>query len=463
MNALSDPARHQQHRADAAREQLGRCRAVDLTADTGFLRLGRARNHRHGPIEQRRQVARQYLGSDIHQQGVLAQPADTLQSQPVLQTLERLLDAPAPVIQSGQLGHRSHVFVQGRQQCPDTPAGADVAHQTSMHARGAVQLPNAGLLRIAGREPAPAFTQVTAQEAARSGPALGAVAADDEVNAALGQGLYRPGGRITPVQDQHIAPVQPIELVKEHLKLTLGLGTDGHMQHQIVARQEQAQGTLNRGGQGSGAQTGALGRSQDGTIGTDQTATLEQVQLALALNGIDQAVIERPQGGHMQLGAGLDQGAVRDHNADAVSALAGEESIEFALDAATAKAQQGRQQRGQRQLARAGEGVGMIGAAGQIGKGRAVQMIGESGQKRLCETTALRREVMLASKENQTKSTTYGLCRLEFGGLVTGQHSISCFCIFSAQLLQLHAMRPHQHDSSRFVPTKGFASPSPMP
>jgi hypothetical protein len=140
----------------------------------------------------------------------------------------------------------------------------------------------------------------------------------------------------------------------------------------------------------SGAHGRAPGGSEHGAIGTDQTAALEEVRVPLAFNGIDEAVIERPQGGHMQLGAGLGQGALRDRHAGAVGAHAGKEGVECALDAGTTKAQQGRQQRGQRQLARAGEGLGVIGAAGQIGKGRAVQVIREIAQDALCKTTVLR-------------------------------------------------------------------------
>ena len=416
MNALSDPAGHQQHRSDAAREQLARRCPVDLSSHA----LGRVRGHGHRPIEQSRQIVRQHLGGHIHQQSMLTQPADTLQPQPVLQTLERLLDAPAPVIQIGQLGYRCHVLAQRGHQDPGAPAGADVAHQTGMHARGPVQLPGAGLLHIAGREPAPApaVAVATAQEIARSAPTLCAVAANHKINATLGQQrLHQPGGRVTPVQNQHIAPAQPVQLVKEHLTLALGLGADGHVQHQIIARQVQTQGALHGGGQRAGAQTGALGGCQHGAVGTDQPTALEHVQLTLALNGIDQAIIERPQGGHVQPGAGLGQGAVRDQNAGAVSPQAGEEGVERALDAGTAKTQQGRQELGQRQLAAAGERVGVIGAACHLGKGRAVQVIAKVGQKRLCKITVLRQKSCQPQrkiKQNQQLTEYRGLSSVDW-------------------------------------------------
>ena len=92
MNALSDTAGKQQHGADAAREQFGCRGAVDLSAHASEC----ARGHRHRAIEQRRQVVGQHLGDHIHQQGMLTQPADTLQPQPVFEAFERLLDAQRP-------------------------------------------------------------------------------------------------------------------------------------------------------------------------------------------------------------------------------------------------------------------------------------------------------------------------------------------------------------------------------
>lgn len=74
----------------------------------------------------------------------------------------------------------------------------------------------------------------------------------------------------------------------------------------------------------------------------------------------------------------------------AVGAQAGEASVEFALHAGAAKAQQGAQEGGQRQLAGAGEGLGVIGAAGHLGKGRTVQVIGKIGQNVLRKITVLR-------------------------------------------------------------------------
>ena len=379
-------------------QMAGFKRIVDFVHAQGDARIGIQLGH-HLPGRHVIALVRQHLGQTpghlgghIHQQRMLAQPAHTLQPQPVLQALEGLLDAPAPVIQVGQLSHRCHVLGQGGQQHSCAPTGADVAYQTGMHARGPVQLPGLRLLRIARPQPAPALAVAAAQELARSAPAVSTVAADDKVDATLEQRLHQPGGRVAPIQDQHIAPAQPIELVKKHLALALGLGADGHVKHQIIARQVQAQGALNRGGQRAGAQAGALGRREYRAIGANQPTALEEMQLALSLYAAEQTLIECPQGRHMQPGTGLGQGAVRDQNIGADSPQAGEEGVKRALDAATAKAQQGRQECGQWQLARAGEGVGMIGTAGQIGKGRAVQVIAKIGQKRLCKFTVLRQK-----------------------------------------------------------------------
>ncbi len=124
------------------------------------------------------------------------------------------------------------------------------------------------------------------------------------------------------------------------------------------------------------------------------------MQLTLTLNGIDQAIIERPQGRHMQLGAGAGQRAVRHQHAGAVSAHAGKEGVDGALDAGTAKTQQGRHQRGQRQFASAREGVGVIGPTCHLGKGRAVHVIRKIGQNVLCKITVLRQNSCQPQKKN---------------------------------------------------------------
>jgi hypothetical protein len=96
----------------------------------------------------------------------------------------------------------------------------------------------------------------------------------------------------------------------------------------------------------------------------------------------------------MQFGAGLGQGAIRDQIGGACDRPeAGKEGIEFALHAGAPKAEQGAQERGQRQLAGAGESLGVIGAAGHLGKGRAVQVIRKIGQDGgLCKITVLRQK-----------------------------------------------------------------------
>ena len=392
MNALSNTCRYKQHEADAAREQLGRRCTVDLPPHA----IAGARIHGNRPIEQGRQIVGEHFVGHIHHQGMLARPAHTLEPQSVLEALESHLDAPAAVVKIGKIRCRGQIPGQRSRQDPSGPAGPDVAHQTSAHARRTIEFPRAGLLHIAGREGAPTFALPSAQESARRAAARRAVATDDEVDTALGQRRHLPGGRITPVQDQHIAPAQAIELVKEHLTFALMFAAHGHVQHQIIARQVQTQGALNGGGQRAGAQTGALGGCEQRAIGADQAAAQEQMQLAPAFYGIDQAVIERPQGGHMQRGADQSQGAVRDQNGSTLGEQAGEEGVELALHAGATKAHQGAQKCGQRQLAGAGERLGVI---------------GEISQKELCKITVLKQKSCRPQKkikQNQglTRSTT---------------------------------------------------------
>jgi len=85
----------------------------------------------------------------------------------------------------------------------------------------------------------------------------------------------------------------------------------------------------------TGVVTGPLRRSQHGGIGTDQAVSLPQRHQALILYSLNQLRIQRPQSGHMQLGACFGQGPVGDMaqqaSAAALTAFVGEEAVELAL------------------------------------------------------------------------------------------------------------------------------------
>ena len=83
-----------------------------------------------------------------------------------------------------------------------------------------------------------------------------------------------------------------------------------------------------------------------------------------------------------------------------MGAQTGKEGVEFALHAGTAKAQQGDQERGQWQLTCAGKGLGVIGAARHLGKGRAVQVSGKLAQDMPCKIT------VLGQRTSQSKNKT---------------------------------------------------------
>jgi hypothetical protein len=88
------------------------------------------------------------------------------------------------------------------------------------------------------------------------------------------------------------------------------------------------------------------------------------------------------------------------------------------LHAGATKAQQGDQEGGQRQFAGAGEGLGVIGAAGQIGKGRTVQVIRKVGQDGLGKTTVLRQnscQPQKKIKQNQRLTDYASLSSVDWG------------------------------------------------
>ena len=108
--------------------------------------------------------------------------------------------APLPVMQIGQPGHRRDRFAQRRGQPQNPPGTSDATQQPNVHLRG--------------WQISPTFLGLAAQQILRDSPATGAVTAGDEVDAPLVHALYQPGSRVAPVQHQHIAGLQQIQLVR---------------------------------------------------------------------------------------------------------------------------------------------------------------------------------------------------------------------------------------------------------
>lgn len=77
----------QQQHTHTARQRLGRSGPVDLSDDGRGITAPCI--HVHRAVEQRSQVVGQHLHGHIHQQGMLTQTADTLQTQTVLEAVWR--------------------------------------------------------------------------------------------------------------------------------------------------------------------------------------------------------------------------------------------------------------------------------------------------------------------------------------------------------------------------------------
>ena len=124
----------------------------------------------------------------------------------------------------------------------------------------------------------------------------------------------------------------------------------------------------------------------------------------------------------MQFGTRFGQGPIGDvaqqASTAARTALVRKEAIEFALHAATTKAAQSGHEHGQGQLARAREGAGAVGVAGQGCKGRAMQVFGQLSQNKLYRITVLRQKSCQPQVNNQlNQQLTYssGLSSVDWG------------------------------------------------
>ena len=123
------PNEQHQPRQQALHE-AGGIRPVALARTSGKVSVLTCRSAHQG-----RDVVGQYLGRHVDDQSLLAQARDRFEMQPMLQALERLLDAPALVVEIGEQLCGEGLGVQVRGQQTDLAIGRHLTHQA--HRRGA--------------------------------------------------------------------------------------------------------------------------------------------------------------------------------------------------------------------------------------------------------------------------------------------------------------------------------------
>lgn len=140
--------------------------------------------------------------------------------------------------------------------------------QAKMHLRGSTQRSGANLAHQGGEQINPAIFVATVEQFAHCSPFARAVTVDDEINVPLVLVLDQPNGRLAPVQHPNIAALQKIQLVKEHLSLTLRTHTA--ICNNTLLTSKKAQVALTGGCQAVRAVTRALRWRQQRGIDAEQ-------------------------------------------------------------------------------------------------------------------------------------------------------------------------------------------------
>lgn len=126
---------------------------------------------------------------------------------------------------------------------------------------------------------------------------------------------------------------------------------------------------------------GAARETQGRGVGGDQSPAVPARHEAIGVGALDDPVVERRNGRRGQLRAGLGEGLFGDvvHELSLFLKV-GEEFVELGLDTLAHAAEHDGDQRRQRQLASANEGVASVGVAGQVAKLWRVQEQGKRGE-----------------------------------------------------------------------------------
>lgn len=342
---------------------------------------------RNGVLSTRRgghqcgEVVAQHLGGDIVLHGQEAQSGDMLQIQVVLEAFESLFDAPAGVVELGEVGGREAL---GIQQTGHEDARSAIGRTVPDQAHGYRFRRAPEVAHIGGtgwRQAHDLLIQRRFPEGLHGGEAaLTGIDAKAKLEAPLLQHGEQPARGVAPIEQQQVARGEAVHLFEQGLSLAGADAVEGGGEHevgigQVAAQQECLAACRTRHVAGTQA------KAQIGAVDGDPAQATPTRDAAGLLDAFDQLRIQGRQGGPTQLGSGLSKGLSRDMPDEGGLLLkVGEEPIEFGLYALGEAADQGCDQCRQWQFAASSKGVGMIGVTGDVEECIAVEELAEGGE-----------------------------------------------------------------------------------
>ena len=222
---------------DAAQDVEGQC-SVDAPCGVGHqMALGGA------PRGQRGEVVAHGLGPEVLAGGQPGQAAGVLEVESMLETLERLLDAPALMVKFGKgLEGETLGVAQRSHQHAHLALRRDLADQA--HARRCARAFIAGCVAHTGCGQGDEHLGLAGtHEAAHHREAVVLdVAAHAERDVAMDEQGHQPRAWIPAIEQQQIVRGQPIEMLDQHLAFVAHRLVEGEVLEQLEARQEQTEG-----------------------------------------------------------------------------------------------------------------------------------------------------------------------------------------------------------------------------
>ena len=215
------------------------------------------------------QVVADDLGGDILDHGLLGQSGDVLEIETVLDSFERLLNAPALVVEFAETACREKLLVEqvGHQDAL-CAVGRDVTDQTHTLRRAWALVVERVLLVRRGQHDDP-FARIRTQELAHAGEAGVGVDAHAELDVTMVQHCHQPAAGIATIKQQ-IGGGEAVEMLDQELSFaTFVDAVQGSGEHEVRTGQEQAEQDLIGNG-GTVDVAGAQAKAQRRGVGGNQ-------------------------------------------------------------------------------------------------------------------------------------------------------------------------------------------------
>jgi len=339
---------HQKPTGQAALEVCKGIGAVDLVALLQGIESVRRQD------TQGVQIIGQYFGGEILLRRQPRYAGGVLQGQTMLESLEGFLDAPAAVVEGGEIGGGiGRVIEQRSHQDVEAPVGCHHLYQTD--GRRCLLAFIIGTVTGIWRANRDDLLGQIGTEKGIDGGKPGLIDAQTETNALLRQVGDQPARRIAPIEHQQVVGRQRLQMLEQHLPLADIGRIQGRRQRHLQTGQIEG-----KGDHLTDAATAGIAEKQlhFRSIGCYHAQAVPTWHRHLVGDQPQKVFVETGKGAMRKLAARLGKG-LRTDQADEIGLIGkmGEERVQFILNAGLETGEHDRQQHWKGQGTLAAEGV----------------------------------------------------------------------------------------------------------